>query len=70
MDWAVDQKLLDKVLIRKGLNQPQTETNIALESISDERNIVWQNQSIFGPERHREEEGNHELESFELVELL
>ena len=68
MDWAIDQKLLDKVLIRKGLNQPQTETDIALESISDERNIIWQDQSIFGSERHREEEGNHKLESFKLAE--
>lgn len=70
MNWTIDQKFLDKVLISKCLDQPQTKPNVALESIPDERHIVWQHQPILGPERNRKEEGNNKLKGLELIQLF
>jgi len=50
MDGAVQKKLLDEVLAGEGLQQPQAESNVLLQRLSDETQVVWKYGSLLGPQ--------------------
>ena len=61
MNWAINKEFLDEFLATEYLHEPETQCNILLQGISDERDIIWQHRSLFGSDSNCHEEGYEEL---------